>query len=282
MVDAHVPGGTRRYGLDLGRHEVLLHHAVLPVQVVQHCQLHLLLGLLVIHGPRGDQDVHVLTLHDIWGLSLGLGLAPEVGQEIGDHEHGVVGLLTDGDVHGLTVGQHHRAVERQGYGGPLVLLDATVVVGLEHGQLGCPVLIKGLLLEVQAGCVDVGDDHQDAILHRSLAQYGHGHALATIDDVDLGAGLGGLDLGQVLEAAIRSGLDDELGDLTEPLALGEERLVSLAEGHHDLLVLLGKTVPDHLLLVEEPLLQFALAIIIVLLLLGALLRRHRTTPRGKA
>ncbi len=71
-----------------------------------------------------------------------------------------MGVLADGELHVRAVGLEDHPVDGQGPGQPLVFLDAAVVVGLQKGQVR--VFIEGILLQVQAGRVDVGGHQAQA------------------------------------------------------------------------------------------------------------------------
>ena len=151
-----------------------------------------------------------------------------MGQQVGDAEGGVAHVLAHLDGDGGAVGPGKDAVDGQGHGGPLVLADAAVVVGLEQAEVGR--LIQGVGADVQPGRVDVGDDQVEAVLHRAGADGAAQHHLALVDPVDL---LAGGVLFAVVVQLVAGGLQGLLGiDGHFPLGLapGQEVLVSFAEG----------------------------------------------------
>lgn len=75
-------------------------------------------------------------------------------QQIGYAERRVGGVLADVHLHHLAVGGDHYAVQGQGQGCPLVVLDAAVVVGVQKREVVR--LVQRVLLDVQARRVDVG------------------------------------------------------------------------------------------------------------------------------
>ena len=68
----------------------------------------------------------------------------EMGQKIGNVEHRIGGILTQNHVHRGAVLTDHGAVEGKRDGCPLILFDAAVVMGLEHGKTG--IAVQGILL----------------------------------------------------------------------------------------------------------------------------------------
>ncbi len=58
----------------------------------------------------------------------------------------------DGDLAAVLF--HHNAMDGKGKGGPLVFLDASVIVGVQIGQF--PLLVERILLHIQSGGVNVG------------------------------------------------------------------------------------------------------------------------------
>jgi hypothetical protein len=185
-VEPDVHGLVRGYGAELGGQEVLLLEPVLLVQDLHDVQLDLLGHLVVLERPGADQDVQLLGVDD---LVAGLGhLVPrEVGQEVGDAEPRVAGLLSDAHFDGLAVCQGDDAVQRQGDDGPLVLLDPSVVVGLEVCHVGG--FEKGVGLEVEPGTVHVGDADPDALGHRPFPEGHQDEVLPAVVEVDLVAGI---------------------------------------------------------------------------------------------
>ena len=180
---AGVEGGHRG---QLGGNKILLHNAVLPVQQLQNGQLHPVLALVVQQGPAAHQDVQALGGNGLPQGFPGL-LHPQVGQKVVDGEQGVPRPVADGHPDHLAVFQGHHPVELQGDGHPLVLPQAAVVVGLQKGQIVR--LIEGVLLQIQAGGVDVGGPDVHALLQALPAHHRQHDGLAPVHPVHLVPGL---------------------------------------------------------------------------------------------
>ena len=75
------------------------------------------------------------------------------------------------------------AVHGQGDGGPLIFLDAAVVVGLQQGHLAG--FIQGDGLQVDAGAVDVGRGNAHTPLHALFANNRQAQCLAPVVVVHL-------------------------------------------------------------------------------------------------
>ena len=133
-VEADVHGLEGGDKLQLGGNQIAFHNAVLLVEDVHDVQLEELLALAVGEGQAAGQHVHVLPGD---GLAQGLGhlVLAQVGQDVGDGELGLALFLADAHGDFLAIFADDLAVEGQRDGGPLVLLDAAVVVGLQQGQL---------------------------------------------------------------------------------------------------------------------------------------------------
>ena len=162
----HAPVKAQLPGLGGGHHdqlrgeEVLLPDAILLMQELQHRQLHAVAALVLRQRNGAHQHVQILP-GDAGGqrlLHLGLG---EMDQQVRDNKHRIVVLFADADLYHCAVLLHHHAVDRHGHGGPLVLLDAAVIVGLEERHL--VLLVKGIGLEIQPGVVDVGGGDPGAL-----------------------------------------------------------------------------------------------------------------------
>ena len=127
---AHIVGG---HGGQLGGEEVLFGDAVHVVKDAHHSVLHPVLALVGI-GGAADENIQTLA-----GDALGHGLfhlvGRQMGQQVGDDKLGVARLTADNHIHHFPALQGHNAVELQGDGDPLVLLDAAVVMGLEKAHL---------------------------------------------------------------------------------------------------------------------------------------------------
>ena len=110
-----------------------------------------------------------------------------MGEQVGDAEDGIGLVLADDHVHDGAVLLGHDAMDGQRQGDPLVLLDATVVVGVQRDEL--VLLLDGVLLDVEARRVDVRAEDVDAGRERLGAHVQEHEALAAVDGVDLVAGL---------------------------------------------------------------------------------------------
>ena len=109
-----------------------------------------------------------------------------MGQQVGDDKLGVARLTADNHIHHFPALQGHNAVELQGDGDPLVLLDAAVVMGLEKAHLVR--LIHGDLFQVQPGRVHMGAGDHAALRQAFFADNGQHQGLAPVVAVDLHAG----------------------------------------------------------------------------------------------
>ena len=184
QADVHGLGGGDSH--QLGGEEVLLHHAVLLVENGHDRQLHPVSPRFLIKGTAADKEIQLLGGHDRpHGL---LGLVPrQMGQQVAHGKLRVAGVLADAHGHGGPVLQDHQAVQGQGDGGPLVLLDAPVVMGLAVGHF--LVFVQRVLLQVQAGGVDVGRADDGALRQALLPDHSQHNGLAAIIIVDLVTGL---------------------------------------------------------------------------------------------
>ena len=91
--------------------------------------LHAVAVIIVAQRTAAQQDVQRLAGD---GLAQGLLalLRAQMGQQVGDHQLGLI-TLADADIHHGAVTQDHGAPQLQRNGDPLVLADAAVVMGLE-------------------------------------------------------------------------------------------------------------------------------------------------------
>ena len=223
-VKTHVAGIQRGHGLQLGGEEILLGDAVAVAQHGQDRQLHAVLALVGV-GDAAHEQAQVLAADHIGSALTHLVLA-QVGQKVGDHEFGILGVLADDHADRLAVLAGDHSVELQGDREPLVFLDAAVVMGLQIGQLA--VLIERQLLEVQAGGVHMGRGDVGALGEGLLSDHGQHQRLAAHALIYLVAGLE-LHAAHVGDEPGLLGLADALAD---GLALGargvEKGLVILA------------------------------------------------------
>ena len=135
-------------------------------------------------------------------------------QQIGDQEAFFVVLLAQTEVDAGPVELHHSAVQSERDSGPLVLLDAAVVMRLKHRQTA--VLIKRVGLEVDAGGVYMGDGEAHAVVGTLLAYDRQTDILLTVDDIYAIAGL----ILLILLIFNKAVLNGELLDIGHSLALG--------------------------------------------------------------
>ena len=163
-----------------------------------------------------------------------------MGEQVGDEEGRLVIVLSDPDLDGLSVRCVDDTSDGERDGGPLVLLDAAVVVRLEERHVR--ILEQRVRLEVEPGAVDVGYGDAHTLGDGLLALGAHHDRLAAVDLVELGSRLV-LGAADVFGVAVL-GQDGE--HVVDDLALGlvgEELLVALAEFFRlpqDLVVLLGE------------------------------------------
>ncbi len=184
-VQAHLPASPGGDHGQLGGLEVRLDQAVLFVQQLHDVQLYQVAAFA--HERFGAKDHIQLLALDALGQGL-LHLIPsQVDQQIRDHQHGIPFVFADGDSdHGAVLAVHH-AVDGQGDGGPLILLNAAVVMGLEVGDLR--LLIERIGLDIQPGRVHMGGADVGALAQRLSADDGQGDGLIPVIVVDLVAGL---------------------------------------------------------------------------------------------
>ena len=145
-----------------------------------------------------------------------------MGQQVGNHQDRLVLVLTDGDGDAGAVGLADHAVNGQGDGDPLILLDAAVVVGLEVCHLG--IFVQGIGLQVHIGSIDMGGADIGTHIQLLSTDDGQSNGLVTVIIVNLITGIGfhAGDIG--LEAQLLS-LGHGPGSCL-PLGLG-----SIHEGH---------------------------------------------------
>ena len=132
-VKAQVVNGKGRHQLQLGRQQISLHNAVFLVQQIEDIELHLFAGFVVLKGAGADDNVQLFPFDQLVDLA-GVLLQRQVGQNVRNTELGVTRLLAQAHIHIGAVVFANAAVERQGNGGPLVLFNTAVVVGLKQCQ----------------------------------------------------------------------------------------------------------------------------------------------------
>ena len=236
-VQAHFPALAGRNHRQLGGAEIVFHNAVLLVQQPHDVQLHQVAALAL--QRLGTQDhIQLLT-----GNALGQGLlhlvSGQVDQQIGDHQNGIVLVLADGDGDLAAVLLADHTVDGQGHAGPLVLLDAAIVVGLEVGDFG--ILIHGLGLQIHPGGIHVGSADVGTLSQALGTHHGDHKALATVVHVNLVAGLD-LHTGDSRLEAVLLGLSGSpRGGFPLGLAGIHKSSVALAIGFHFGTVLIRQT-----------------------------------------
>ena len=151
-------------------------------------------------------------------------------EQVGDHQHRVGIVLADGDGDDAAVLPVHNTVKGQGHGGPLILLDAAVVVGLEVGDLG--ILIQGIGLQVHPGRVHMGGADVGTLGKALFAHDGQDDALFTVDIINLIAGVQGHSCHEGLEAVVLGSLGGPGSGLPLGLAGIHEGSVALAVSLH--------------------------------------------------
>ena len=90
-------------------------------------------------------------------------------QQIRDAEYGVPLRFADADGQHRAIDAHHHAVQRQRKRDPLVFLDAAVVLGVQVSQ--AVLLVEGVLLQVDAGRVDVRPEDLHALPEWALSHH---------------------------------------------------------------------------------------------------------------
>ena len=110
-----------------------------------------------------------------------------MGQNVRNTELGVTRLFAQAHIHIGAVVFANAAVEGQGNGGPLVLFNTAVVVGLKERELVS--LIEGVLLQIQTGRIDVGRADVGALIQILLTHHRQHHRFPAVHPVDLVSGL---------------------------------------------------------------------------------------------
>ena len=70
-------------------------------------------------------------------------------KKICDYKYGILFILTDIYGNARSVSLDDDTVKRKRDGGPLVLLDTAIVMGLEKSHFG--ILVKRVLLQIESG-----------------------------------------------------------------------------------------------------------------------------------
>ncbi len=252
-VKADVAGVVRRYAAQLCGQEIRLGHAVFAVQVLHDGELDLLAALLV-HGlarDRADEDIQTLTLDDLGRLFAHL-ISRQMGEKVGDDELRVARLVADAHLDALDlalVADADNAAQLERNGGPLVLLDAAVVVGLEKGH--AVVLVERHSADVDARRVQMCGGQTDALCEALRADHGEHDALVAVDAVNLVTGLEGIVARPCAKALGLCHACDLLHGVALGLSLVEEGLVALGIGLDALLIRVGQTVKAGLFAIKK-------------------------------
>ena len=135
-----------------------------------------------------DDKIQGFAVNKCGGVFLHLVLG-QVRQQIRNEEYRIILFLTDVYDHRLTALFHHNAVNGQGQGDILVLFDPPVIVGVQIAEAA--VLIDGILLDIEAGRIDVGTEDIDPLLERLFTDpeqdhgFVHPHAVDTVTGFQL-------------------------------------------------------------------------------------------------
>ena len=246
-VKAHVPGLVGGHHLDLGAGEVPLGDAVLFVQQHQGVQLDGLLDVGILYSVGADEHVQLLGLDALAELAVVL-LGTQMGQQVGDAEHGVILVLTHCKGHAGAISTGEHAVDGQRHGAPLVLADAAVIVGLEVAEVVC--FVQRVRAQVQTGAVDVGDHQTEALLKRFPADGSGHHRLVLLHKVDLLAGGIGLFRLKLFVTGLQQQLFAGGGSFALGLGSVQEGFVAFGKGC-SLLLHVGSLVGSVLRLVKQ-------------------------------
>ncbi len=84
-------------------------------------------------------------------------------QDIADTKYRVIFLFSDRNRNHASILFHNHAMQSKRKCHPLVFLDATVIMCIQKCHLR--ILIKGILLQIQAGGIDMGTQDIHALLH---------------------------------------------------------------------------------------------------------------------
>ena len=171
-----VEGGN---GCQLRREEIFLRDSVCIVQQAQHRKSHAVFSVVGI-GDAADQDVQTFS-GDAFGHRLFHLVLRQVREQIRNDELRLSRFPADADFHRLAVFQRRDAVQLQGNGHPLVLLDAAVIVGAEIAEF--ILLIHRDLFQVETGGIDVGAGNHGSLLQGFFPDHGQHQGLAAVDAV---------------------------------------------------------------------------------------------------
>ena len=252
-VKTDIAGIERRNAAQLCRQEIRFGHAVLAVMVLHNCEFDLLAALFV-HGfarNRADEDVQTLAF-DHLGRLAGHLLGSKVRQQVGDNELRVGRLVAYAHLYALdlaVLADADNAAQLKRNGGPLILLDAAVVVGLEERH--AVVLVQRHSADVNARCIKVSRGQAHALSEALFANNSQHNALVAVDAVNLVTRTKRVVTRPGTEALALSHAGDLQHSVTLGFALVEEFFVTLGVGLNALLVLVGQTVKAGLFVVKK-------------------------------
>ena len=209
----------------LGAAEIVFHNAVLLVQQLHHIQLHQI-GAFALQRLGAQNHVQLLTGNDLAG-SLAHLVGCQVNQQVGDHQDGIVLVLADGDGDGGAVLAAHNAVDGKRHAGPLILLDAAVVMCLEESSF--VILIERYLLQVKAWGIDMSCCEVNALFDRLCSDNCKDNSLSSVIEIDLIACFKAHSVCEFLESALFSEGDSLCNGFSFDLRIVKECFVILTE-----------------------------------------------------
>ena len=226
-VESHIPALQGRHQFQLGRGEILFLH---PIGILQQFQQGIP-GLFVPVRMGADDGLELLAGNAFRQGLLHLVLG-HVDQKVRNVEHRV--LFIHADVHFdlasvLCIDHTHKG---QGDAGPLVLLDAAIIMGAEvHHSI---LFVDRIALQVQPGGIDMGAHDLQALMHRFFADDGQDAGFSLLVPVDLVPGFQFFAVIQRPEAGLLSLGQDFFH--RQPFAAGlvQEMFIGFAIGHDGL------------------------------------------------
>ncbi len=108
-------------------------------------------------------------------------------QQVAYAQNAFLAVLADDNLDDRSVLLGHNAVQRQGKSDPLVLFDSAVVMRVQKGKAF--VFVKGILLYVQAGRIDVRAQNVHAAFKRLFSDLEKRDDFSHRAGVDLVSGL---------------------------------------------------------------------------------------------
>ena len=230
--------------------KVGLYDAVLFVEQLQECQLDV---LALCQRLRADEDVQLFAGDTLAHRTAHLILC-KVGEQIVDVEYGIGLFLADDDVAVAAVGTDDSAVDGKRSCNPLVLLDTAVVMGLEEAHIA--LFIDGMLLQVDAGRVDMGCGDANAVFHRLAADHEQEQFLVAVVIIEFVTCLYGHTKGIGLKIASLCHLDGVKHCFSLGLAQIQIGLVALGIDVHFFFCLLVQCLVNVLTGVEKAISEF--------------------------